>query len=77
LNEEILYNKGNAQNIAEMLMSSDVPDKLVPTQVAFEEANEAANNNCIMIIGLHKKLEFFLTGLEAGSIMGSDPHQQG
>jgi hypothetical protein len=77
LNEEILYNKGNAQNMAEMLMSSDGPHKLVPTQVAFKEAIEAANNNCIMIIGLHKKLEFFLTGLEAGSTMGSDPHPEG
>jgi hypothetical protein len=36
LNKEILYNKGNVQNMAQMLMVSDDPDILVSVQVALE-----------------------------------------
>jgi hypothetical protein len=70
LNEEILYNKGYIQNMAQTFMTTDNSDMLVRAQVALNEANKATNNSCIRIIGLRKKLEFLLTGSEAGSVTG-------
>ncbi len=42
LNEEILYNKGNIQNMAQMLLISDDPDILIQAQLALDEASKAA-----------------------------------
>jgi hypothetical protein len=44
--------------MAQTLMTTDNPYMLVRAQVALDEANKAANNSCIRIIGLCKKLEF-------------------
>jgi hypothetical protein len=76
-NEEILYNKANMQNMAQMLRRSDNRNILVCVQAALEEAKEAENNSCIKIISLCKKLEFLPMGLWAGSITGGQtPHPE-
>jgi hypothetical protein len=60
LGEEVLYNKGNILNIAQMLLTADDPDILVLVRVhlALDKGNKAANNSCVWITGLHKRLEF-------------------
>ncbi len=49
-------------------MTTDDPDILIHAQVGLDAANEVANNSCISIVGLHKKLEFLLTDSGAISI---------
>jgi hypothetical protein len=71
LNEEILYKKGYIQNMAQTLMTTDNPDMLVRAQVALDKANKAANNSCIRIIGLRKKLKF-----PANRIRGCERHRR-
>ncbi len=47
LNKEILYNKGNVQSMAQMLLTIDNPDIVIRAQLALDEANEAANKSCV------------------------------
>ncbi len=74
LNEEILYNKGCVQNMAQMLLNFDDPDVSGWAQAALDEVNEAANRSNYKTRGLRERLEFMLTGSEASSILGAaDP----
>jgi hypothetical protein len=56
-----------------MLLITDDPDKLVQVQLALDDTNKAANNSYFRIYGLHKRLEFLPTDLEARSITGGPP----
>jgi hypothetical protein len=51
-----------------MLLIADDPNILARAQLAMEKFNKAANNSCIQITGLCKRLEFLPTDSEAGSI---------
>jgi hypothetical protein len=56
------------ENMTHMLLTNDIPDILIRTQLALDDANEAANNICVQIIGLRKTLEFVPMDSKAGSI---------
>ncbi len=74
LNEEILYNKGCVQNMAQMHLNFDDPDVSGWAQAALDEVNEAANRSNYKTRRLRERLDFMLTGSEASSIMGAaDP----
>jgi hypothetical protein len=56
------------QNMAQMLLTRDDPDILICAQLALDKANEAANNSCVQITDICKRLEFLPTDTEAESI---------
>ncbi len=77
LSNEVLYNKGNVQSMAQMLQGIDNPDILARAQLALDEANKATNNSSAWITGLCKRQESLHTDSEAGIIIGGQPHPRG
>ncbi len=76
LSEEILFNKGFVQHVAQMLLSFDDPNMWGQAYAALEEANQTANRSRYKLKGLRKKLGIMPTSSDAASITLADPSGQ-
>ncbi len=70
VNEEILYNKGCLQNMAQMLLDSRESEVTRLAYAVLEETKKATNQSSNKIRGLRKKLDSMPTGSKAGNITG-------
>lgn len=67
---EVLYNKGNMQYMAQMLLNTDDPNILAQAQLALDEANEACDQQLHSDYWIPQEAGILHTDSEAGSITG-------